>query len=95
VDARLVTFLDAGRIGQEEGCVAVALHARTAAQLYEGGADWEAIAALKQAVQHIPVRAPDPGGAAAERRQHRANPIAVRRCHEDQDQDRLAARGPH
>jgi nifR3 family TIM-barrel protein len=55
VDARLVTFLDAGRIGQEEGCVAVALHARTAAQLYEGGADWEAIAALKQAVQHIPV----------------------------------------
>jgi nifR3 family TIM-barrel protein len=55
VDASLVTFLDAGRIGQEEGCVAVALHARTAAQLYEGGADWEAIAALKQAVQHIPV----------------------------------------
>jgi nifR3 family TIM-barrel protein len=55
VDVRLVTFLDAGRIGQEEGCVAVALHARTAAQLYEGEADWEAIAALKQAVQHIPV----------------------------------------
>jgi nifR3 family TIM-barrel protein len=55
VDARLVTFLDAGRIGQEEGCVAVALHARTAAQLYDGEADWEAIAALKQAVRHIPV----------------------------------------
>ncbi len=55
VDARLVTFLDAGRIGQEEGCVAVALHARTAAQLYDGEADWEAIAALKQAVRRIPV----------------------------------------
>jgi nifR3 family TIM-barrel protein len=55
IDARLVTFLDAGRVGQEEGCAAVALHARTAAQLYDGAADWEAIAALKQAVQRIPV----------------------------------------
>jgi nifR3 family TIM-barrel protein len=55
VDPRLVTFLDAGHIAQEEGCVAVALHARTAAQLYDGEADWEAIAALKQAVRRIPV----------------------------------------
>ena len=55
VDASLVTFLDAGRIGEDEGCAAVALHARTAAQLYDGAADWEAIALLKQAVRSVPV----------------------------------------
>ena len=43
------TFLDAGRIGQEEGCAAVALHARTAAQLYDGEARWEAIARAQAA----------------------------------------------
>jgi nifR3 family TIM-barrel protein len=53
-DAHL-TFLNAGRIGQEEGCAAVALHARTAAQLYDGEARWEAIGELKQAVTRIPV----------------------------------------
>jgi nifR3 family TIM-barrel protein len=55
IDAEHLTFLDAGRIGQEEGCAAVALHARTAAELYSGHADWSAITALKQAVTHIPV----------------------------------------
>jgi nifR3 family TIM-barrel protein len=55
VDAGLVTFLDAGHIGEGEGCAAVALHARTAAQLYDGAADWDAIAALKQHVRSIPV----------------------------------------
>ena len=45
----------AGIIGEEEGCAAVALHARTAAQLYDGQARWEAIAELKQAVRTIPV----------------------------------------
>ncbi|MEX1365332.1 MAG: tRNA dihydrouridine synthase DusB [Nannocystaceae bacterium] len=45
----------AGIIGEEEGCAAVALHARTAAQLYDGQARWEAIAELKQAVRSIPV----------------------------------------
>lgn len=55
IDDRLETYLDAGRIGQEEGCAAVALHARTAAQLYDGEARWEAIARLKQEVTHIPV----------------------------------------
>lgn len=49
------TFLEAGRIAEEEGCAAVALHARTAAQLYDGAARWEAIARLKQAVRRIPV----------------------------------------
>ena len=55
VDASLLTFLDAGRIGEDEGCAAVSLHARTAAQLYHGAADWEAIACLKQTVRSIPV----------------------------------------
>jgi nifR3 family TIM-barrel protein len=55
IDENVMTYLDAGRVAQEEGCAAVALHARTAAQLYSGEARWEAIADLKQAVQHIPV----------------------------------------
>jgi nifR3 family TIM-barrel protein len=55
VDESVTTFLDAGRIAQEEGCVAVALHARTAAQLYDGEADWNAIGELKRAVTRIPV----------------------------------------
>ncbi len=55
IDDRYLTYLDAGRIGEEEGCVAVSLHARTAAQLYDGEADWDAIAQLKQAVTRIPV----------------------------------------
>jgi nifR3 family TIM-barrel protein len=49
------THLDAGRIAQEEGAAAVALHARTAAQRYSGEADWEQIAALKQHVNAVPV----------------------------------------
>jgi nifR3 family TIM-barrel protein len=55
IDQRYLTFLEAGRIGEEEGCAAVGLHARTAAQLYDGEADWEAIARLKQAVTRVPV----------------------------------------
>jgi nifR3 family TIM-barrel protein len=55
IDDTLTTFLDAGRIGEGEGARAVALHARTAAQLYSGQADWNAIATLKQHVTTIPV----------------------------------------
>jgi nifR3 family TIM-barrel protein len=54
IDERVLTHLDAGRIGQEEGVVAVALHARTAAQLYDGSARWDAITELKQSLK-IPV----------------------------------------
>ncbi|MEM6994928.1 MAG: tRNA dihydrouridine synthase DusB [Myxococcota bacterium] len=53
-DARL-TYLNAGKIAEDEGCAAVALHARTAAQLYDGEARWEAIGRLKQHVTTIPV----------------------------------------
>jgi nifR3 family TIM-barrel protein len=49
------THLDAGRIAEQEGAAAVALHARTAAQRYSGTADWDQIAALKQHVSSIPV----------------------------------------
>ncbi len=55
IDDSLITFLDAGKVGEGEGCRAVALHARTAAQLYAGEADWNAITELKQAVSTIPV----------------------------------------
>ncbi|MGH3815029.1 MAG: tRNA dihydrouridine synthase DusB [Pseudonocardiaceae bacterium] len=55
IDDEHRTFLDAGRIAQDAGVAAVALHARTAAQRYSGTADWDAIAALKQAVTSIPV----------------------------------------
>ena len=50
----LLTYLDAGRVAEAEGAAAIGLHARTAAQLYAGDADWSAIAALKAAVR-IPV----------------------------------------
>jgi nifR3 family TIM-barrel protein len=55
IDGDHHTHLDAGRIAEQEGAAAVALHARTAAQRYSGGADWEQIAALKQHVRSIPV----------------------------------------
>ena len=55
IDDTLLTYLDAGTIGEAEGARAVALHARTAAQLYSGEADWDAIATLKQHVKSIPV----------------------------------------
>jgi nifR3 family TIM-barrel protein len=55
IDDDWLTFLEAGRIAEAEGCRAVALHARTAAQLYDGEADWSAIGELKQAVRTIPV----------------------------------------
>ena len=54
IDAALLTFQDAGRVAEEEGAAAIGLHARTAAQLYAGEADWAAIAELKAAVR-IPV----------------------------------------
>jgi nifR3 family TIM-barrel protein len=50
----LLTYLDAGRVAEDEGAAAIGLHARTAAQLYAGEADWSAIATLKAAVR-IPV----------------------------------------
>ncbi len=55
IDDDRLTFLETGRIAEGEGCAAVTLHARTAAQLYDGSARWEAITELKRAVRAIPV----------------------------------------
>jgi nifR3 family TIM-barrel protein len=49
-----LTYLEAGRIAQDEGARWVALHARTAIQYYSGAADWSAIARLKETLG-IPV----------------------------------------
>ncbi|SDT03330.1 putative TIM-barrel protein, nifR3 family [Friedmanniella luteola] len=54
IDADHQTFLDAGRIAEQAGVAAIALHGRTAQQAYSGEADWTAIAALKAHVS-IPV----------------------------------------
>lgn len=55
IDDDHLTYLDAGRIAEDAGVSAIALHARTAAQFYSGHADWEAIGMLKQHVTSIPV----------------------------------------
>ena len=47
-----LTYLDAGRIAQEAGCAAIALHGRTVAQSYSGRADWDAIGEL---VAHVDI----------------------------------------
>jgi len=52
LDDEHLTYLDAGRIAQESGCAAIALHGRTVAQSYSGVADWDAIAAL---VDHVDI----------------------------------------
>jgi nifR3 family TIM-barrel protein len=54
IDDDHLTYLDAGRIAQESGAAAIALHARTAVQHYSGHARWETIGELKAAVD-IPV----------------------------------------
>jgi nifR3 family TIM-barrel protein len=54
IDPEHLTFLDAGRIAQDCGVAWVALHGRTAADMYSGQADWSAIGELKAALD-IPV----------------------------------------
>lgn len=54
IDDTHLTYMDAGRIAQESGAAAIALHGRTVAQAYSGTADWDAIAELAASVD-IPV----------------------------------------
>jgi len=55
IDDEHLNFLESGHIAEQEGCAGVTLHARTAAQLYDGHARWSAIGELKQALTKIPV----------------------------------------
>jgi nifR3 family TIM-barrel protein len=52
IDDAHLTYLDAGRIAQESGVAAIALHGRTVSQAYSGQADWDAIGEL---VQHVDI----------------------------------------
>lgn len=55
IDSDHLTYLEAGRIGEDAGVASIALHARTAAEFYSGQADWAAIAKLKETVTSVPV----------------------------------------
>ena len=55
IDDATLTYLDAARAAEAAGVAAIALHARTAEQLYSGRADWTAIATLKETIRTVPV----------------------------------------
>ena len=55
IDDDHLTYLEAGRTAARAGVAWVSLHGRTAAQMYSGRADWNAIARLKQELPDTPV----------------------------------------
>ena len=55
IDDNHLTYLDAGKIAEDEGVAAISLHARTVEQLYSGHADWLAIRELKHHIKSIPI----------------------------------------
>jgi nifR3 family TIM-barrel protein len=55
IDDSHLTFLDTGKIAEDEGASGLTLHARTVEQLYSGHAYWKAITQLKEHVTSIPI----------------------------------------
>ncbi len=55
LDDTTLTYLEAATAAADNGAAAVALHARTAEQLYSGRADWSAVARLKEHVTSVPI----------------------------------------
>jgi len=55
IDDDHLTYLEAGRVARDAGVAWVALHGRTAAQMYSGQADWSAISRLVEALDGFPV----------------------------------------
>ena len=54
IDPEHITYADAGRIAEDCGVAAVALHGRTAMQHYSGKADWDAIGTAQGAGHQHP-----------------------------------------
>jgi nifR3 family TIM-barrel protein len=54
MDEETRTYPLSGRIAEDEGCAAIALHARTARQMYSGRSRWEFVGELKASLR-IPV----------------------------------------
>ncbi len=55
LDDERLTFHAAGRAAADSGAAAIALHARTASQMYSGSARWDAIGELVAEIQGVPV----------------------------------------
>ncbi|MBL4818374.1 MAG: tRNA dihydrouridine synthase DusB [Deltaproteobacteria bacterium] len=53
-DSENINCIDLGKVLEDAGCAALAIHGRTRAQGYSGKANWEIIQKLKQSVQ-IPI----------------------------------------
>ena len=55
IDSDHLTYLEAAKAAQGAGVASIALHARTAAELYSGTADWSAIEKLKNTITDTPI----------------------------------------
>lgn len=55
IDEDHLTYLEAAKAAEGAGVAAIALHGRTASELYSGHADWSAIANLKQTITSVPI----------------------------------------